>query len=511
MKKIQTILSNLRQRVHLHHLIALYIIWLLFVRFVLIFSFSIDLEGMEFVFIHNCQLMYQKISLYRNPDIFPFYAVMYNPFYFDILVIFTKFFKINPIYEVHRLLIIARTVNLILMIICLRILYKAMMDFKLSKTYTYLLLLCFLLLFTGHFYATRPDGFKITFFIILLYAIIKYFYFNVCKKRYLLFIIIFNLLAFLLKQDAAFYFGIVLGVLVLSKRNIKTITLAFVCFLLVFIGYAGCITNYGEYFFKNTFVYNFQNVTDLKNSYNLDMIYGSMARLFLPLFICIYGAWNFRKEFTLNSIEFLLGLTLIPVFIAAHLFMLKGGAFLNYSYELIVILILLSAKYLSALTFTHKAERRLLILFAFYIFLLISSNNGSNNYTFRKEHDNDYKSIYINNYAAAAELKQIIKDDTLSIPSGSMVVYFSDCKHIFYGYEAHIDRLVNLLYKQKEVSVLLFASQKKVDECYTNGTVKYIVVENDQWSDAHVKKYYPDYTSFKIVGNFNLYKFNGSK
>ena len=193
------------------------------------------------------------------------------------------------------------------------------------------------------------------------------------------------------------------------------------------------------------------------------------------------------------------------------MFMLKGGAFLNYSYELIVVLILLSAKYLSKYVLTSTVNKRLLFAFSFYIFLLISSNNASNNYTLKKEHDNDYKSIYNENYAAAFELKKIIKDDTVSLPSGSPVVYFSDCKHIFYGYEAHIDRLVNLLYKQKEVSVLLFASQKKVDECYTNGTVKYIVVENDEWSDIHIKKFYPDYSVYKTAGHFNLYKFNGSK
>lgn len=484
---------------------------MLFIRFILIFSFSIDLEGMEFVFIHNCQLIYQKISLYRNPDIFPFYAVMYNPLYFDILLNFTKFFKLNPIYEVHKLLIPARTLNLFLMYYSLRTLYKLMIEFRLSKNYIYILLVCFLLLFTGHFYATRPDGLKITFFIIQLYCIINYFYFHIQKKKYLIAIIILNLLSFLLKQDAAFYSGIVLLVLFISQRTIKSFLLGAVSFIIILTGYISCITKYGDYFFKNTFLYNFQNVTDLEQSYNLDMIYGSVARLIMPLIICIYSFWYFRKEIKVNSIEFFLGVILIPFFIAAHMFMLKGGAFLNYSYELIVVLILLSAKYLSKYVLTSTVNKRLLFAFSFYIFLLISSNNASNNYTLKKEHDNDYKSIYNENYAAAFELKKIIKDDTVSLPSGSPVVYFSDCKHIFYGYEAHIDRLVNLLYKQKEVSVLLFASQKKVDECYTNGTVKYIVVENDEWSDIHIKKFYPDYSVYKTAGHFNLYKFNGSK
>ena len=49
-----------------------------------IFSYSIDLEGMEFSFLFHLQVLKKYGTVYTNPDSFPYFICFYPPFYASI-------------------------------------------------------------------------------------------------------------------------------------------------------------------------------------------------------------------------------------------------------------------------------------------------------------------------------------------------------------------------------------------------------------------------------------------
>lgn len=496
------------KRLKFYYLPAAIIMLLLSIRFLLVFSYSIDLDGTEFAFLHNAQLLYKGISVYRHPDYFPFYAVMYTPLYYYLLMWTAKLLSINPIEEVHRLLIVARLINVGLMATNLIVLFKIMTAFKLPKNYSYILLLFFMMLITGHCFSARPDGLKITVYILQLFFILQYFYFNNKKKVFLFIVLCLNVISFLLKQDSVIYSNLVLFLLAVIFRTKESTGLFVLSVIGILISYLICLALFSPSFFINTFIYNFQSITDFKNSYNLIVIYASVLRLSFLLVMCGLGIWYFRKKINRYSFEFLASILIIPLFIISHIFMLKSGAYLNYSFELVIIIILLVAKLLAEYTCIRRLNNTIIFTAILYFMLLISANITLNNYTYNRSQQVAFKQEYFARFVDAKSIKKVIENKAFFLPNASNLVYFASYDSIFYGYDAHVDRFINLYLQLDVTSKLLIASPKKVDDSFLNGSLEFIIIEDNTKSDIHIKKYYPYYSRFAKIGQYIIYRFN---
>src|SRR4051812_46030271 len=106
------------------------ILYLLIVRIRLIFSYSIDLEGAEFGFVHYAQILLQGKPLYGNPNVLPFLPVLFTPIYPYLLSCLASLFNYSYINDIHSILVIARTLSLLSMLVNIYFIHRL---FKLLK------------------------------------------------------------------------------------------------------------------------------------------------------------------------------------------------------------------------------------------------------------------------------------------------------------------------------------------------------------------------------------------
>ena len=151
--------------------------FLLLVRIKLIFSYSIDLDGAEFGFIHYAQLLLQHKPLYANPNAFPYLPVLFTPCYPYLISSLSNLFHLNYNNDIHQILVMARTLSFLFLFVNAYLIFKIFKLFKLPSIYFLAMFTFYVLLITGHFFATRPDALKTTAFTLFLYAVIQYSFF----------------------------------------------------------------------------------------------------------------------------------------------------------------------------------------------------------------------------------------------------------------------------------------------------------------------------------------------
>ena len=85
---------------------------------------------------------------------------------------------------------------------------------------------------------------------------------------------------------------------------------------------------------------------------------------------------------------------------------------------------------------------------------------------------------------------------------------FANCK-LIYGYDWHYDRFCDLYYSIKlKPKFLKNDIVERYDTAFRNGTVKYIVVEDEPKSINQISIYYPYFEEFKKIDSFILYKYD---
>ena len=77
---------------------------LLFVRLRLIFSYSLDLIGLEYYFTHIVQQILTHQAIYPNPESLPYANCLYTPVYFYICSAATYFFKLSIEDDIFKLI-----------------------------------------------------------------------------------------------------------------------------------------------------------------------------------------------------------------------------------------------------------------------------------------------------------------------------------------------------------------------------------------------------------------------
>lgn len=473
--------------------------YLLLIRFILIFSYSIDLDGAEFTFIHYIQQCLKGESLYLNPESFPYSITIYTPLYLEIVKFWSSVFSVDYIFDIHRIFIIGRVVSFLFTIICLYFIFRfAIKQTKHIQTSLFISTL-FLVLMTGHAFATRPDSLKILFFIVYVYYFTDYF-FETEKKSSKFISISAAILAIAAKQDAVVYILLIQGICLIIKWN-KKITFYIIQFviLLTSLFFLFHIV-YGPYCLKSLFSYNLQAIKNYRESYNFLIVLFNSVRLFPFYLLFVYLLITYRKYSNYQLIK-LLSLSGIAAAVLSSIFLFRPGSYLNYTYELIVLCILSFSLFLK-----YKSGKKTLYFGFIYIIFIIITNTILNIYTINFEKEKKYKAEYDAYFTLRKQLKPYLENEEIIFDLTLKHSLFIADYNVIYGHEYHLDRLIFALLGLKSNSELISSSKKKYDALFANGNIDYILTQDTENEKIILQQYYPNYKAFQKVSSYMLYK-----
>ncbi len=482
------------------------IAYLLYIRFRLIFSYNIDLDGAEYVFVHYVQYLLQGRNLYGNPIQFPFIPDIYTPGYAYLLYYIARIFKWHYINNIHEILVAARAIAFVFMLINLGFVYKCLKDIRVLNTCILPLMALYVVLITGHFYAMRPDAIKTTLFTIILYCLLRYFFFN-GSGIYLLWFNVAVVLSVLFKHDAIINIMLVSSIFWVLLRNKKAtaVLLSGVLSTAMVLGILYWV--FGQYFFTNIVIINCQQITDIIHSYNLQVMLFSAARLMPLIALACYTCWLIiRKRYDVNA-GYYIPFVAVACFIVAHASMLRAGSYLNYSFEPSFLLILNLGLLITAFEATFiKYWKVSLAAAGIYLLLLFGGNEIIHSYTFNPPEEDNYRREYFSLLQQRKDLIAIVGDKTIFFPNSIYMDYYADCRQIF-GHDFHMDRFIELYLGLHVTSRQVFISSDAYDRYFETGQVPYIVVADDERSANHIRKYYAHYKYYRGVNNFSIYQY----
>lgn len=479
-----------------HWFYLLLILYVLKIVFLYIASYSTDIQGIEFAFLHNIQLIKKNQVLYSNPDQFPFNLIFYPPLYPYFIERLTEFFKINPFISIHELLVGMRVLSLILTLLSGWMILRILKLLSVYSTKRILLYLLFLLTLTLHIFAARPDSFKLFFFLLFLTKALRY-TFTKQKKTTLFAATIYAVVCMYFKHDAVIYFISYWFIYFLYFNKKDAIIALSLLIFFTLLGLSICNSFFGADFFRNIFYYNIQYSSDIR--INLVFILINIIR-FTPLLYIT--KLNLKSEN--SNYKFLAALAFI-YFLLSNLTMLRPGANLNYTNESAVLLIINLGIYLheNAINWKLNYEAALIILLAIccpYVKL--------NPDILNKTKSAEEKTDYISNLKNGDSLSQIIGTDIVFFTNPKFSI-FNTKLHLLYGYDIHLDRFSELYFDIiLKPDIYSTEISKRYDRYFKNGSVMYVVAEDTPKARNQMVRYYPQYVYYKKSGNMIVYKFN---
>jgi hypothetical protein len=381
-----------------------------------------------------------------------------------------------------------------------------MRELRVQRSYMLPLIALYLLLITGHFYVTRPDAIKTTLFTIILFILLKFLF----SRGPVIYLLWFNLAVFLsvlFKNDAVINIFLVSSILFIGLHNRRAMAILLSAVFSTAILLAALYLYYGRYFFTNIVLINFQQITDIYHSYNLEVMLFSAGRM-LPLFAFgIYSCYLALRGRDKANPEYYIPFIAVACFIVAHASMLRAGSYLNYSFESILLLILNLG--ILATTYKDTVQKYLKPIsagVALYMVLIFTSNYIIHSYSFNSHAENNYRRQYFSLLRQRNDLIAITKGETMFFPNSKYMIFYAD-QPMIYGNDLHIDRFIFLYIGLNVSSRQLFVSTDAYDHYFETGQVPYVVGDNDERSMNHVKKYYPHYKYYAAEHNFIVYKY----
>lgn len=471
---------------------------MLAVRFFLIFSYDLDLDGAEFTFVHYIQQLLRGQQLYLNPEAYPYSAVIYTPLYLNIVFYLTKLFHLDYIKHIHEIYIIGRSVSFACVLVCIYVVDLLIQKYTLKKLARVCAIFVFLNLISGHAFVMRPDGMKILFFIAFFYHYLSYFYYTKSIKNIVL-LFLFLMLSFLSKQDVVVYILLVqlIHLLFEKKRNVFLVLIASI--LLIFISVYALKILFGEYVFVSLFEFNLQTISDVKSSYNLLVVLFSTSRILPVCVVVIYSFFYFQTTEKYFKTIAVIGFTSC---IVATFFLFRPGSYINYTYESLILLMF------AFFLLFQKYFQRFYFIVVLYFMLFFISNLAIKNYTYFPSKEKKCKTEYATYYSLRKQISPLLeKQACLFAPNLKLSIFFAD-KNIIYGQEYHLDRLIYANLGLKSYSKLKLNSSDNYDKNFENGTVKYLLAFDKETEREVIKSAYSKYVLQQKINQFLLYKFH---
>ena len=495
-----------KYRLHFIFLLGI-IVFMLYERMRLIFSYSTDLDGLEYMFIHYTQnILYHK-KLYCSSDVYPFDICVHMPLYpYTMSTIFRFLHYMDPnimlrkVECIYKHLIICRMLSFVFLWICLYYVIKTLRLFEKNKFIT-LFTVCFVMLFlTGHFYAARQDAIKMALFLGLVYYSILYLQKGNVKHLGLSFVFI--TLSISCKQDTVLFIGqflLIALIIFRSKRGVLllsayTLSILLVCFIFW--------NAFGNEFIDNTILINFQLNKSNLDSYNLLACIFSVGRS-LP-FLCFLLFLYLRNKGLVkqNPALFVLVIFCCTSYITAHLLIFRASSYINYTHETMAYIVIT----LAALTKYLKRDTYI-ISFSFIMgVLLLYSDNMIHAYPFSNSKEEIYKRKYLANLQLKKTLNPILANNKTYFLSSEHTLFYPD-KDLIYGYDLHIDRFMRSYLGFTTEAKLLFVDSKEYDSYFEDGSIVYVIIDDNYRSSDIMKEAYPKYKEYKRMDELVIYRY----
>jgi hypothetical protein len=359
---------------------------------------------------------------------------------------------------------------------------------------------------SGHVFAARSDSLQLLCFSVFLYFIFKYFFFQT-QWLWLAGAMFFALAAIFTKQDSTIHIFIILIAFcawLRSKRAVLVLT-GFSLIICTAFGLAWLLL--GRFLVINTIIYNFQVLTEIKNTYNIRIIIISLIRLFplvLTVFYLIYrkgGSQDKRTGIFIAAVA-------LCYIIITHLMMFRAAASINYSYPAALLLVIGFAVLCDGESEPTTGIGKLAyILAAAYLAMLALADYKMGIFRFNQSEENmnkqEYTALLTDRYA----LEDAVKNDTVFFINPKYTPVF-EAAPLIYGYEKHIDRVIEILSGQQVHSKMMFVPTTGYDSCFTNGNVKYIIADNNAESRKQMGEYYGSFVFSQNIGDLCLYQYN---
>ncbi len=498
---MQTILDKYKLQ---NVLFIILIAYLLLTRILLIFSYSIDLDGTEFIFVYYVQQLLEHKPIYNNPTSFPFQACLFVPIYLYVLKTIVSFFNITLQENLHFIYIVGRLFSFVLFMLQILIFTSYVkIRFKASAQIILIGTAIYLLLITGHMYVIRPDAMKYLFFSIAFILLIEYQFFNQ-KILYLIGFLIIGVLNVFTKQDTIVYLCMIIGCMFLATGKLKYIVLLFSFLSLVGLVFFLMVQVFGINFYTNVVLFNFQKVDHAFTSINILFVVFSSARILPLILLSLFIIKSNKDKWKNDKLTQFLFLSIISFFIISHLFMLRAGSYINYAYETIYIIIFFFAYLLMYYKAAVLSVFKWKFVIMAYIVFVFTSNILIHNYTYNFYNEKKLKTEYFECIKIKNEIKNIVKDEVVFFANIKYCLFMKDI-NLIYGYDYHIDRFISLYLPINLSSKLVFFDSKNYDSYFTNGVVKYIVIETNKV--GYMKKNHPNYILQDKVGNLSVYSY----
>ncbi len=472
-------------------LFAILIIYLLIIRVIYAFSYEIDLQGIEFYFLHHCQLLFQHKPLYTDPVQFPFLINFYPPLFENIYFALFKFFHIDPVKDLHASFVLGRIFSLLQLGMCLFLLFRIIKLFTRSGEINTVLILFFLLLLPEHFYTLRPDSIKLTFFLAYLYFTFSGVFKN--KPAYCMLGVCCAVIAVYLKHDVLIHILTVYAISIyfLRKRSLIWGLMSFSFLTVIFFILFSYV--YGPAFRKSIFMYNFQ----YSGSMWINMMFISF-NLFRTFPLLLFTLLNLRSEYV--RVKMIAGLSL-AIYILSSLLLFRTGSNLHYTMESTLLLLLNVAVYAYSKRFFNSWGMN-----AFVVMLLFFNHFIVYKQFITPGQWKSEKASYEEMHKESILIKNITGNEVVFFPNAKHVI-FNASLPVIYGYDFHFDRFSDLYLPVTIKPKFIFTDFRAYDDCFKNGTVKYIVIENQKKAILQLKRYYSNYIYYKSAGNMLLYKY----
>ena len=380
-----------------------------------IFSYSIDLEGMEFSFLFHLQVLKKYGTVYTNPDSFPYFICFYPPF--------CSTMHVNIFTDMHRALVWGRLLSFVLLFVNVRIVIKITELFIPKKISFIQIALLLLLILPMHFFSFRPDSFKVTFFSVFIFYFLRYHVQSKVRKD-LLKALVAAIISIFFKHDVVIYIYLFIGLHWLFYMKKDTIIFAIGLSFITFSGFIFFTGLYGDHFIKNLFFYTVQYSSDIR--INLFIITVNLLKT-LPFLIVAF----LNLKSTNRSIKFL-AIAGFVFSLVSNLFLLRAGANLNYTYESIGndVVFFTNGKYIifnGTLNIMYGYDLHLERFTQVYMNMPIKSTMFKNAST--EEYDEKFRNGFVqyivveNNPVAINQVKEYYTQYAFLQKAGNLLVY----------------------------------------------------------------------------------------
>lgn len=481
-------------------ILSVLIIYMLLSRILLIFSYSLDLDGVEFTFIHYAQKLLFNKPLYSDIDKYPFDIVIHMPFYPYISSTIFKLLHLTSVNDIHSQLVVCRLISFAFLPFCLMYIIKILW-LNNKNIFSTLSVVCFfMLLLCGHFYTARQDALKTTLFFMYLFYTIKYLQ-NKKPARNLIYSGIILLVAINLKQDTIIYFLIFTGCVCVNYNRKKSLILVILLISCLLITFAAGYFIWGKSFIENTVLFNFQANTNYFNSYNFLAMIFSLIRTF-PLFVfLIYLHTKNKNTISAQKEIRILLLFSYVTYIVSHLLILRGSSYINYTHESIAVILISIG---SLLNLDTMPKTYMPVQFAL-IFLLFLSSFIIHTYPIKNKSEKSLKQVYFQNIRNRTEIKKVIQKDTAFFITCDNTIFYPE-ENLVFGYDYYIDQYIYAYLGFITHTKLLFIDKQPYDNYVHKNNIRYIIAKNNGRDKMILAQKYSGYVFYKKVNNLLVYK-----